>query len=116
MRGIWEIVTGWYTFDTIADLYPVPPTAMNGDLVELVGGADVLAKRAREYLKKGKPLEAVRILDIAKGRETKQVLSARIEAVEKLLAGAKSGLGNYSEIGLLEADLRASRAKLGGKR
>jgi alkyl sulfatase BDS1-like metallo-beta-lactamase superfamily hydrolase len=116
VRGIWEIVTGWYTFDTIADLYPVPPTAINGDLVELVGGADVLAKRARGYLKKDKPLEAVRILDIAKGRETKAVLSARIEAVEKLLAGAKSGLGNYSEIGLLEADLRASRAKLGGKR
>ena len=116
VRGIWELVTGWYTFDTIADLYYVPPTAVNGDLVELVGGADVLANRAREYLKKGEPLEAVRLLDIAKGRETDAVLRARIEAVEKLLAGAKSGLGNYSEIGLLEADLRASRAKLGGKR
>lgn len=112
VRGIWEIVTGWYTYDTIADLYPVPPTAIHGDLVELVGGADVLAKRAREHLKKGEPLEAVRLLDVAKGRETAAVLRARIEAVEKLLAGAKSGLGNYSEIGLLEADLRASRAKL----
>ena len=109
VRGIWEIVTGWYSYETIADLYPVPPTAVNGDLVELAGGPDVLAKRARRYLDEGKPLEAIRLLDVAKGQETKRVLKTRIEAVEKLLAEAKSGLGNYSEIGLLEADLRASR-------
>ncbi|MFO0688437.1 MAG: MBL fold metallo-hydrolase [Myxococcota bacterium] len=119
VRGIWEIVTGWYSYDTIADLYFVPPMAVNGDLVELVGGADVLAKRAREHLKKGQTLEAVRLLDVAKGRETKAVLEARIEAVEKLLAGAKSGYGNYSEIGLLNGDIRESKAKLaalGGKK
>ena len=44
VRGIWEIVTGWYSYDTIADLYFVPPTAVNGDLVELAGGADALAR------------------------------------------------------------------------
>jgi alkyl sulfatase BDS1-like metallo-beta-lactamase superfamily hydrolase len=115
VRGIWEVLTGWYSYETIADLYSVPPTAVNGDLVELVGGADVLAKRARLYLKKDQPLEALRLLDIAKGRETESVLRARIEAVEKLLAGAKSGLGNYSEIGLLEADLRGARAQLDAK-
>ncbi len=112
VRGIWEIVTGWYSYDTIADLYHVPPTAVNGDLIEMVGGVDPLARRARQYLKQDKPLEAIRLLDIAKGRETDFVLRTRIEAVEKLLATAKSGLGNYSEIGLLEADLQASRGKL----
>ncbi|MBK7950899.1 MAG: MBL fold metallo-hydrolase [Deltaproteobacteria bacterium] len=114
VRGIWEIVTGWYSYDTIADLYHVPPTAVNGDLVELAGGADALAKRARDYLKKGQTLEALRLLDVAKGRETKAVLEARIEAVGKLLAGAKSGYGNYSEIGLLNADLGAAKAMLAG--
>lgn len=119
VRGIWEIVTGWYSYDTIADLYFVPPTAVNGDLVELVGGADVLAKRARDYSKQGKDLEALRLLDVAKGRETRAVLEARIAAVERILAGAKSGYGNYSEIGLLDADIRESKAKLaalGGKK
>ena len=115
VRGIWEIVTGWYSYDTIADLYHVPPTAVNSDLVELAGGADALAKRAQRYLKQGKPLEAIRLLDVAKGQETRAVLKARIEAVEKLLAGAKSGFGNYSEIGLLDADLAAAREKLGAK-
>lgn len=112
VRGIWEIVTGWYSYDTIADLYPVPPSAVNGDLVELAGGADVLAERARVHLAKNAPLEAIRLLDVAKGRETKSVLEARIEAVGKLLAEAKSGFGNYSEIGLLQADLRASSEML----
>ena len=114
VRGIWEIVTGWYSYETVADLYPVPPSAVNGDLIELVGGVDVLARRAQRHVGEGKPLEAIRLLDIAKGRETDFVLRTRIEALEKLVAGAKIGLGNYSEIGLLEADLRAAKAKLEG--
>jgi len=115
VRGIWEIVTGWYSYDTVADLYPVPPSAVNGDLIELAGGVDVLARRAQRYVGEDKPLEAIRLLDIAKGRETEFVLSTRIDALEKLVAGAKSGLGNYSEIGLLEADLGAAKAKLAGE-
>lgn len=115
VRGIWEILTGWYDYETVADLYHVPPSAVHGDLVELAGGADALAQRARAHLAQGRPLEALRLLDVAKGRETKAVLEARIESVEKLLAEAKAGLGNYSEIGLLEADLRAARGMLDGR-
>jgi hypothetical protein len=88
---------------------------VNGDLVELAGGADAIAQRARRYLKQDKPLEALRLVDVAKGRETKAVLEVRIAAVEKILAGAKSGLGNYSEIGLLEADLRGAKERLAAR-
>jgi len=112
VRATWEIIAGWYYYDTIANLYHVPPTAIDGDLVEMVGGADRLAERARSYLEKGQPLEAIRLLDIAKGLETRAVLDARIRAVERLLQQARDGLGNYSEIGLLEADLRTSRETL----
>ena len=79
----------------------------------MVGGANALAKRARMHLDAGRPLEALRLLDVATGRETEAVLRTRIEAVERLLAEARATHGNHSEIGLLEADLRASRAKLG---
>ena len=112
VRATWEIIAGWYYYDTVANLYHVPPTAVNGDLVELAGGADALAGRARRYLRQGKPLEALRLLDVAKGNETQDVVKARIDAVEKLLEGAKAGLSNYSEIGLLEADLRETRRLL----
>ncbi len=114
VRAAWELVAGWYYYDTIANLYHVPPTAVNGDLVELAGGADALAARARRYLALDKPLEAIRLLDVAGGRETEAVWRARIDAVERLLSGAREGLGNYSEIGLLEADLRKARAALAG--
>ena len=112
VRAAWEIIAGWYYYDTIANLYHVPETAIHGDLVEMVGGPGALAERARDYLKKQQPLEALRLLDIAAGRESKAVLAARIEAVEALLSKARSGFGNYSEIGLLEADLRTTRERL----
>ncbi len=112
VRATWEIIAGWYYYDTIANLYHVPETAIHEDLVDMVGGPDQLADRARRYLKKGRPLEAIRLLDVAAGNESRRVLEIRIEAVERLVTTAREGLGNYSEIGLLEADLRASRAKL----
>jgi alkyl sulfatase BDS1-like metallo-beta-lactamase superfamily hydrolase len=112
VRATYDLVTGWYYYDTVANMYHVPPTAINDDLVEMVGGGDALAKRARFHLEKGRPLEALRLLDIATGNETKAVLTTRIEVVEKLVEEAKAGLANYSEIGLLEADLKASRALL----
>lgn len=111
VRATWEIIAGWYYYDTIANLYHVPETAVHGDLVELAGGSDRIAARARRHLAAGRPLEAIRLLDVAAGSETRAVLDARIDAVTRLLGEARAGLGNYSEIGLLEADLRASRAK-----
>ena len=112
VRAAWEIVAGWYYYDTIANLYHVPEAAIHEDLVDLAGGPDQLADRARRYLREGKPLEAIRLLDVAAGSPSRRVLETRIEAVERLLEGARTGLGNYSEIGLLEADLRASRDRL----
>lgn len=112
VRAAWEIVAGWYYYDTIANLYHVPEAAIHEDLVDMVGGPDQLADRARRYLKKGKPLEAIRLLDVAAENPSRRVLETRIDAVERLLEGAREGLGNYSEIGLLEADLRTSRAQL----
>jgi alkyl sulfatase BDS1-like metallo-beta-lactamase superfamily hydrolase len=112
VRAAHDLVTGWYYYDTIANLYHVPQTAIDGDLVELVGGGDVLAERAERYLEEGRPLEALRLLDVAAGDATERVLRVRIEVVEKLLADARAGLANYSEIGFLEADLRTSRDSL----
>lgn len=114
VRAAWEIVAGWYYYDTIANLYHVPPSAIHADLVEMAGGADALAARARAHLAAGRALEAVRLLDVAAAAPTRAVHAARIAAVERLLAEARAGHGNYSEIGLLEADLRASRAALEG--
>ena len=84
---------------------------MDADLVELAGGPDVLAERAQRYLDRGQPLEALRLLDIARVEPTPSVLKTRIATVDQLIEQAQ-GLGNYSEIGLLRADQRSSRAQL----
>ena len=66
--------------------------------MDLAGGADALADRARAYLDRKMPLEALRLLDVARGSETRKVLRARIDALEMLLSSAKAGLNNYSEV------------------
>ena len=111
VRTIWEIVSGWYDYESVANLYGVPASAVDADLVELAGGPDVLAERAQRYLDRGQPLEALRLLDIARVEPTPSVLETRIATVDQLIEQAQ-GLGNYSEIGLLRADQRSSRAQL----
>lgn len=112
VRAAWELLVGWYDYDSVANLYHVPPSAVYPDLVELAGGADALAARARLHLERGEPLEALRLLDIASGAKSEAVLRTRLEALEILLAEARGGLNNYSEVGFLRADMRATRAKL----
>ena len=112
VRATHDIITGWYYYDSIANLYHVPASGVHSDLLELAGGGDAIAKRAQSYLEAGKPLEAIRLLDVAAGRETESVLRTRIEAVEMLLAKAQAGLRNYSEIGLLKHDLETSQRRL----
>jgi alkyl sulfatase BDS1-like metallo-beta-lactamase superfamily hydrolase len=112
IRSTFDIITGWYYYDTIANMYHVPPTAIHDDLVELAGGAEAIASRARALFDAGKPLEALRLLDVAAGVASEAVLRTRIDVVESLLASARAGLNNYSEVGLLAADLRTSRSAL----
>jgi alkyl sulfatase BDS1-like metallo-beta-lactamase superfamily hydrolase len=112
VRGTWELLTGWYDYETVANLYHVPPTAVYGDLVELAGGGDALAARARRYLGDGKPLEALRLLDVAAASHSEKVLRTRIDVLNTLLRESRAGLDNYSENEFLKADIRASEAKL----
>jgi len=112
VRAIWEIFTGWYHYDSVANLFHVPPDAVHDDLVDLAGGAGAIAKRARQHLDTGRPLEALRLLDVAANSATKDVLETRAAVLEELVQDARQGLNNYTEVGLLQADLNETRAKL----
>ena len=113
VRAIWELLTGWYHGDSVANLYAVPPDAVHRDLVELAGGPDALVARARAHLEANRPVEALRLLDVAASAETDAVLRLRIAVLERLRAQAKAGADNYSEVALIDAELREARAKLG---
>jgi glyoxylase-like metal-dependent hydrolase (beta-lactamase superfamily II) len=110
VRTIWEEYSGWFHYDSTTSLYGVPRSSVDADLVELAGGADVLARRAAE---KSEPLEAIHLLDIALGAHpaNRAALTAKKAALEKLLA--RSGGSNLSETMWLKSEIAGVEAKLG---
>lgn len=112
VRAIWEENSGWFHYDSTASLYGVPRSSVNGDLVEMIGGAQPLAARARAKLAADKPLEAVHLLDIALDVEpgNAEALTAMKEALQSLLA--KSGGSNLSETMWLRTSIGAIDAQL----
>ena len=64
MRAIWEYYAGWFHHRSTTELYGIPPTSVDADLVELAGGPSALAGRAGEHLAAGRPLEALHLAEI----------------------------------------------------
>ena len=66
----------------------MPASRVHPDLVELAGGADALARRAREKLDAGAPLEAIYLTEIALTVEPlhRAALEASLAAHEQLEA------------------------------
>ena len=70
VRAIWHEYTGW--FDPArgtTELFDVPASNIAPAIAELAGGAEQLVRRAQEYVGRGKPLEALHLLDIALSAE-----------------------------------------------
>jgi alkyl sulfatase BDS1-like metallo-beta-lactamase superfamily hydrolase len=86
VRAIWETYLGWFHQESTTELYATPPSSVHGDLVELAGGPDALASRAKEKLAKGDAVEALHLLEIALSAapEHAAALELAIAAHEKL--------------------------------
>jgi glyoxylase-like metal-dependent hydrolase (beta-lactamase superfamily II) len=114
VRSIWEEYSGWFHYDSTTSLYDVPRSSVNADLVELAGGVDPLAARAKQKLAEGKPLEALHLLDITLAVEPKhrESLLAKKEALQRLLQA--SGGTNLSETMWLKSEIAAAEACLAG--
>ena len=112
VRAIWHEYSGWFLYDSTTSLYGVPRTSVDKDLVELAGGAQILAGRAREKLNGGAPLEALHILDIALGAEpaSSEALAVKKDALQRLLT--ESGGSNLSETMWLKSEIAAADAVL----
>ena len=116
VRAIWHEYTGW--FDTArgtTELYGVPRSAVNADLVSLAGGAVQLANRARAHVEGGKPLEALHLLDIALSAEPDNIDSLRVKktALDHLLIGSNGS--NLSETMWLKSEIAAIDSMIGEK-
>ncbi|MBA6413678.1 MBL fold metallo-hydrolase [Parahaliea sp. F7430] len=111
VRAIWETVSGWYHYQHVADLYPVPVASVYGDVVAAAGGVGSLLQKAKERQLAGELVHALRLLDILRDSETEEVLTLRLAVLDGLLEQAQA-LRNYSEIGLLRHDRQQSAERL----
>ena len=112
VRAIWEEYSGWFHYDTTTALYGVPRTSVHADLAELAGGAAALARRARQKLNDGRPLEALHLLDVALDAEpsSADALAVKKDALQVLLR--ESGGTNLSETMWLRSEIAAAEAAL----
>lgn len=92
VRAIWEHYAGWFHHGSTTELYSVPRTAIDKDLIELAGGVEHLIERAQRKLGEGKREEALHLLDIVL-REVPGNSKARAtarEAHEQLLGESEN--------------------------
>ncbi|MCU0271334.1 MAG: MBL fold metallo-hydrolase [Acidimicrobiales bacterium] len=107
VRAVWENYAGWFHHRSTTELYPVPATAVHGDLVELAGGPDVVVARAAAHLQAGRTLEAIHLAEIARHADPAH------EGAREVLLAAHEGLLAASENFWETSWLREQLADLG---
>lgn len=69
VRAIWEHYAGWFHHESTTELYSVPRRAVDGDLIALAGGPEVLVARAKARFEDGEAVEALHLLDVVLSQE-----------------------------------------------
>jgi alkyl sulfatase BDS1-like metallo-beta-lactamase superfamily hydrolase len=113
VRGIYEGYVGWFDGHA-ATMYSQPVSEAYPEMVDLAGGAEAVAGRARALLEAGEVLKALHLADMALAAEQRNpdALRVRIAALEQLLADS----GNINERGWLHSDISESQTILDASR
>jgi len=109
VRGIYEGYVGWFDLNP-ATMYPVPPNAVDAELVELAGGAAIVAAKARELVDADDAVRGLRMADAALASEptNRAVLEAKLHALGALQKKTRNGL----EHGWLSHGIRETQKRL----
>jgi glyoxylase-like metal-dependent hydrolase (beta-lactamase superfamily II) len=113
VKSIWREYSGWFHYeDGTTELYGVPRSSVDADIVELAGGAGRLAEKAQAKLQADQPLEALHLVAIALGAEpdNRAALMVKKDASQRLLE--QSGQSNLSETMWLRSEIAEIDAKL----
>lgn len=115
-RAIWETYAGWFHHHSTTELYPVPYWSVHPDLVELAGGPDPIAARARTRVEDGRFPEAIHLAEVVLAAVPghRGALEATLAAHRALLARSE----NFWESRWLEkqiADLERALTSAGAK-
>ncbi|WP_033925814.1 MBL fold metallo-hydrolase [Sphingomonas sp. 35-24ZXX] len=112
VKTIWDQYAGWFHYeDGTTELYGVPRSAINADIVALAG-ADALADRAAAHLADNRPLEAIHLTDIILSArpDHRATLETRKAAHERLLCDSTAG--NLSETMWLRSEIADAERRL----
>ena len=92
VRAIWETYAGWFQHRSTTELYGAPPETAHADLVELAGGPDAVAARARARLAAGEAVEAVALAEAALSTDAahRAALEVNLAAHERLEAESEN--------------------------
>jgi alkyl sulfatase BDS1-like metallo-beta-lactamase superfamily hydrolase len=92
IRAIWEHYAGWFHHRSTTELYSVPRSSIDRDLLDLAGGPASLVDRAKQKVATGRLEEAIHLLDIVLSEypEQSDALSTAIDAHERLLAASEN--------------------------
>ncbi len=105
VRTIWEEYAGWFRMESTTELYEVPARAVWPEVVELAGGPEVLAERARAHVEAGRPVEALHLVEMALAADARHRPSREVEiaALEQLIERTQ-GL-HFDELSWLESEI-----------
>jgi len=110
-RSVWEEYTGWFRHERTSELYAMPQSAVWPELVDMAGGADKVADKARAHLP-GEPVKALHLIEMAVGvaPQSRVVREVELAVYEALLEG--TGGRAFDLIGWLEGRIAAAEAAL----
>ena len=113
VKSIWEYYATWFHHDSTTELYPVPIRSIYGELAELAGPENLVA-RGRASLAQGNPVESLHFSEIVleSDPEFRSALELHRDALDELLARARAGHQNAFELGWLGSRLGEVRARL----
>lgn len=98
VRAIWEYYAGWFKHQSTTELYSVPRSSIDSDLLDLIG-AEALVGRARQRFDGTEHEAALHLLDIVLGAEPKNTaaieLSIEIHQALLIQAQAFKHTGNF---------------------
>lgn len=86
VRGIYEGYAGWYDGQP-KHMYFLPESAIYSDLVDLAGGTEKIAAKARDFLAKERPLSALHMADVGLAKDPQHIpcLEVKLAAYKILL-------------------------------
>lgn len=109
VRTIWEEYTGWFQHQLTSELYDVPAQRVWPEVVELAGGATVLAERAAKRLADGEVVEALHLVEMALTAEPENRPALDVHASLLDVLVERTGGQTYDELVWLETERERTR-------